>query len=446
MNLEADFALDELFFSKTDFKGTIKAGNRVFIRVSEFEQSEILDRPHNIIRHKDMPKTVFRLFWSYLKQNKPIAAYVKNRSKSGKYYWVFAMAFPMQDGYLSVRLKPTSPYFDHTQKIYQSLLSLEAEGLDLDEGIQILSRTLKDLGFQSYEEFMTTALKAELKSRDAGLGLESRQLETTHPTLLRELQQASAICTQAARAAFLTADLLDERTTHLRSHSLDLHELCREVQMVTTNLTITAAKLGESGKPLTVVSKNLERLASEILESSRAFEALFRSFAVASQNMTFAMGASRFQIEMMNHLIEETLKSPDLSETVDDENRQFLTQNCKLLKELITINFKQAEEIAQKLIRENKSLIRSVGMLSKVTAGMDVICVVGKIEMARVRELSTSLEALLGDMEVLTEKFKVSLRLIENEIQWGMNKSTDLKEQLSFIAQNLNKIDRTLIA
>lgn len=446
MNLEADFTLDELFFSKTDFKGIIKAGNKVFVRVSEFEKEEILGRPHNIIRHRDMPRTVFRLFWSYLQQNRPIAAYVKNRSKSGKYYWVFAMAFPMGDGYLSVRLKPTSPYFSHAQKIYQALLGYETDRSDLDAGVSLLLKKLKELGFSSYEEFMTAALKAELKSRDAGLAGKDRLHEASQPLVLRELQQASSVCTRAARAAFMTADLLNDRTVQLQNRSQDLHELCNEVQMVTTNLTITAAKLGEAGKPLTVVSNNLDRLASEILESSRAFDKLFQSFADASQSMSFAMGASRFQIEMMNHLIEETLTSPDLSEAVDEYSRQFLTQNCRLLKELISTNFKAAEDIAKQLIKENKSLIRSVGMLSKVTAGMDVICVVGKIEMSRVRELSTSLEALLKDMEALTEKFKISLRVIENEIQWGMNKSGDLKEQLFFISQNLNKIDRTLIA
>lgn len=108
---EAEFKLDELFFSKTDKKGHIQASNSVFIRVSEFLEEELLYRPHNIVRHQDMPKTVFKPLWSFLLGDKAIAAYVKNKSKSGKHYWVFAMAFPMKDGFLSIRLKPTSNFF-----------------------------------------------------------------------------------------------------------------------------------------------------------------------------------------------------------------------------------------------------------------------------------------------------------------------------------------------
>ena len=55
---ESPFAYDELFFSRTDLKGTIQAGNNVFQRVSEFTWDELLGRPHNVIRHPEMPRAV----------------------------------------------------------------------------------------------------------------------------------------------------------------------------------------------------------------------------------------------------------------------------------------------------------------------------------------------------------------------------------------------------
>ncbi|WP_291515925.1 PAS domain-containing protein [Bdellovibrio sp. ArHS] len=442
--MEADFALEELFFSKTDFKGRIEAANKVFLRVSEYAEHEVMQKPHNIIRHADMPRSVFKLFWSFLQNRRPICAYVKNKSKSGRYYWVFAMAFPMQDGYLSIRLKPSTALLPEVQNIYNDLIQKEGAGEDLDTAVQTLLQALKDRGFNSYEEFMSHALLTEMKSRDQLLSSTENVLDINAVQgLLRTLLTSSRSCTVMAREAFRIADQLTERTRVLNSKSHGLADICSQVQMVTTNLTISAAKLGEAGKPLAVVSNNLEKLASEILSNSEDFEKTFAAFDRAASGMFIAIAIARFQVEMMNCLLEESLLT-DKSASLEKEQEKILKQNCDLLKQLISTNFAEVQATAQKLIEENKSLIQCVAMLSKVTAGMDVICVVGKIEMARVKELSSSLEALLGDMEGLTEDFKQILRWIDGESKSGLHQSNRLRERLSVISQNLTAVESAL--
>lgn len=449
LNVEADFLLNELFFSKTDFKGLIQTGNKVFLRVAEYQEKEIWRRPHNIIRHPDMPRCVFKVFWDFLKENRPICAYVKNLSKSGRFYWVFAMAFPMGDGYLSIRLKPSTALLCEIQTVYADILMKEQAGASMEDVTADLLQALHEKGFSSYEEFMNQALLAEMKSRDHLLTLAEENLTPSIATksgLLEGLLLASRSCTDTARNAFRIADQLNERTHALKTKSHEIDEICREVQMVTTNLTISAAKLGEAGKPLGVVSNNLEKLAADILSNSLDFEKTFASFNQAASAMYLAIGISRFQIEMMNHLIEETLTRDNEHSSISDEQEQQLIQNCELLKQLISSNFATVLSTAKDLTKENKSLIRSISMLSKVTAGMDVICVVGKIEMSWVKELSSSLDALLGDMEDLTESFKKILRSIEGESKWGLGRSNELREQLSAISQSLRKVDRAITA
>ena len=51
----------------------------------------------------------FRLLWDNLLAGLPVAAYVKNMAADGSHYWVMACVVPCGDGFLSVRLKPTSP-------------------------------------------------------------------------------------------------------------------------------------------------------------------------------------------------------------------------------------------------------------------------------------------------------------------------------------------------
>jgi len=113
-NTERNFRINESFFSCTDTKGTILAGNAVFQRVSGYSESELVGSPHNVIRHPDMPRAVFKLFWDTILGGQPIAAVVKNMAKDGAYYWVVALVAPTKSGFVSIRFKPASALFENT--------------------------------------------------------------------------------------------------------------------------------------------------------------------------------------------------------------------------------------------------------------------------------------------------------------------------------------------
>jgi len=85
-NVESKFEINEIFFSKTDLKGIILDGNEVFYRVAKYSPEELIGKPHNIVRHPDMPKVVFKLLWQYIQNCQPFAGYVKNLAKDGSYY------------------------------------------------------------------------------------------------------------------------------------------------------------------------------------------------------------------------------------------------------------------------------------------------------------------------------------------------------------------------
>lgn len=128
---ESPFGFDELFFSTTDERGVIRFGNDVFIRVSGYPKEVLKGAPHSIIRHPDMPRAVFKLLWDTLHAGSPIAAYVKNMSANGNYYWVFAFVFPIEDGYISIRQKPSSALFAAAQALYPLALEVEEkEGME----------------------------------------------------------------------------------------------------------------------------------------------------------------------------------------------------------------------------------------------------------------------------------------------------------------------------
>ena len=94
---EVTFEENDIIVSKTDHKGRITYANRTFCRMAGYSEAELIGQPHSIIRHPDMPRAVFKLLWDTLSEGREIFAYVKNMSKNGAYYWVFAHVTPSFD-------------------------------------------------------------------------------------------------------------------------------------------------------------------------------------------------------------------------------------------------------------------------------------------------------------------------------------------------------------
>lgn len=123
----------EFIVSKTDLRGNITYGNETFIQISGYEEVELLNAPHNILRHEDMPKVVFKLLWERVMEPEGIYAYVKNKTKNGNFYWVFAYVTPSYDpsgnkvGYYSVRRAPSSKAITTIEPLYRELLQIEKQ-------------------------------------------------------------------------------------------------------------------------------------------------------------------------------------------------------------------------------------------------------------------------------------------------------------------------------
>ena len=81
---------NDFIVSKTDTKGRITYCNQIFMDMAEYTEEELLGKPHNLIRHPDMPKAVFKFLWDTIPTKQEVFAYVINRTKHGNDYWVYA--------------------------------------------------------------------------------------------------------------------------------------------------------------------------------------------------------------------------------------------------------------------------------------------------------------------------------------------------------------------
>ncbi|WP_448610518.1 PAS domain-containing protein [Geodermatophilus sp. URMC 60] len=164
------FAPDELIVSKTDLRGVITYANDVFLRISRYEVDDVIGRPHNLIRHPDMPRAVFALLWQTLSQGRELFAYINNLAADGAHYWVLAHVTPSYAadgsvvGYHSNRRRPSPGAIRSVTPLYQRLVEEERRHPTAKAAVAASSRLLDELvaaQADSYEEFIWSVIARE---------------------------------------------------------------------------------------------------------------------------------------------------------------------------------------------------------------------------------------------------------------------------------------------
>ncbi|MBE0692881.1 MAG: PAS domain-containing protein [Aquamicrobium sp.] len=377
--------MDELFFSRTDTRGRILAGNDVFQRVSQYSWEEMTDRPHNIVRHPDMPRAVFFLLWERIRSGLPVGAYVKNRSKDGRHYWVYAVVTPVEDGYLSVRLKPTSALFAAASGLYAAIRAQENESdCKPADSAQRLLKGLKDSGFGTYAAFMAAALSAEMRAREAAVG------RNRWPAL----DQFDELARSAQILLATTARML---------------ELTAAFRYTPSNLRIQAARMGDEGRAIGEISTNYGRISESIVSNlQELYSAAEEVFSTVNDGLFLACTA---------RLQEEMARFFDLEISGEDVARR--QEAARLLRQ--TEDY--AAHAAQKFDLIKARIARFfelTGEMKRLVSGLVAVRVMGKVESVNMyngmfRELISDLEQGQADLSAgLNEIWNVNNRISDN--------------------------------
>jgi aerotaxis receptor len=380
---EIGFEFEELFFSRTDLGGIIKYGNGVFQRIVGYSWDELLEKPHKIIRHGEMPRAVFWLLWDTIKQGKPIGAFVKNRAKDGCFYWVFAIVTPIEGGYLSVRLRPSSEVLAVVKREYVALSDLEArEQLAPAKSAELLLARLGELGFSDYGAFMAAALGAELASRDKYLG--------------RPVDHAGA---QFAH--------LIETAQGLISHADVIADAYAVNESVPFNFRVLAAQLGQDGAAIGIISSNYTLLSNEMKSILADFIVSARDVARAINDGYFLVSTARVQRELLAFFQQEKHACPLPRETemklLDQQQQEYRARAASSL-----------QEISRKIDGFHQACID----MSRLVAGLDVTRIMGKVECSRHVSVKDRLDELLSDLEAFQRTIASALKEIDRMNQF----------------------------
>lgn len=158
---ERTFGEHEMIVTKTDTRSIITYANEVFLRVSALTEAEAIGKPHNVIRHPDMPRCVFKLLWDTIKRGDELFAYVVNLAHDGAHYWVLAHVTPSLDaagrvvGYHSNRRLPERSAVTEVSALYQRLREVEQRGepaAGLEASAAMLQQSVTPYG--GYERYV----------------------------------------------------------------------------------------------------------------------------------------------------------------------------------------------------------------------------------------------------------------------------------------------------
>ena len=157
-NVENIVGSTDLIVSKSDAEGNITYVNPIFIKISGYSQGKLIEEPHSMLRHPDMPKVIFKYLWDNIKEGRDVVAFVKNLCKDGSFYWVLATVkvATNPDGsfrnYMSTRKCITDSAKETIKSLYANLLAVEqSDGVEASENT--LNAFLAEKGVTDSDSF-----------------------------------------------------------------------------------------------------------------------------------------------------------------------------------------------------------------------------------------------------------------------------------------------------
>ncbi len=456
-NSESPFALDELFFSITDPKGIILTGNDVFQRVSKLPRKELIGKPHNIIRHPDMPRAIFKAVWSTIKQGKPFVGYVKNMAADGSYYWVLAAIYPVKneegeiERYISIRLKPSSKIFEIIPNLYKKILEIELKN-DMDTALEYLLQKLKEMGFNSYEEFAKKAFFEEIQSREQILAkseVESCQVDLTSVNnenaefidILCSLQTVFYRINRYFNEIFGKVNLFLNLNEELNKKSKFIYELAEDIRLLSLNASIESYKVKKEGVSFSTLShemrKNAELSERKIVQMSEIIEDTKKDI----EDIGFNILTSKLIIEMITFFIKEMIHN--LAQTaIAKEKRQEVIGN---INELFTLLADYSQSLA-KNVYSSKSKLRAVFYniqeLNVMINRLDFIHINGLIESAHTKGDGGGFTIIFSQMLKLIEAAKNEIINLENSITDATEENLTVNLVTEIAQQKIMKIKK----
>lgn len=429
-NVEKSVAEGLVLISRTNTAGVITYASPDFVQISEFSEEELVGKPHNIVRHPDMPPAVFQGMWETIKAGRPWTGVVKNRTKAGDFYWVDATVTPIRRageivGYMSVRKRPAVGASERAAHLYEKI---NREGrvisgpLAFFRKISLRYRVGMSIGvsftipmalilayFAWSEQWMVVTVLAPAFAAMHLLGLMQ------HTRMMRPIQQAVQATNDLA-SGHLTAELeAMEGENEFRQTMLALKSVTLSLWGIVHQVRVNSGKSS-------VMSERLAHSAKEFADYTYTQVAAAEETAAAVEQLTASIeGTAR-------NITNQTSNMDQIARSIADLNLAIVRVNeamDQLVDRAGTANDRagQGEQTVQKAIaamEEIKSTSARIGeiidIITAISDRTNLLSLNASIESARAGEAGRGFAVVAAEVSKLSEQTAASVREITNLI------------------------------
>jgi aerotaxis receptor len=415
-----DFPGDELLVSVTNTKGEITHCNPAFVRVSGYSYEELMEQPHNLIRHPDMPAAAFKDMWRTIAHGYPWTALVKNRRKNGDHYWVRANVTPIMEegrprGYLSVRTKPAAAEIEAAETLYARMrveaesgrVTLRLRGGQLRRlGLAGLWDRRSDLGLVARMALMLGALGLAAMLPDmlgwqGGLAWGARLAVLAAGTgfvLWRFQQGCVAGLEQASRfAADIASCQLGTDLSH--GYSGAMGAMMQRLQQIQINLR---AVVGDVRTEM----RGFATTAHEIAQGSFDLASRTESQATSLQQTAASM-------EEISGTVAQTADTAQLMAQESDQSRQVAGRSGTAIAEVGS---------AMEHIRgSSRRMGEIIGVIESIAFQTNLLALNAAVEAARAGEQGRGFAVVAGEVRALAQRSASAAK----EISGLINRTVD---------------------
>lgn len=417
--------------STTDLKGRITYANDIFCRVSGFSRQEMLGRPHNIVRHPDMPPAAFANLWQRLKADQSWHGMVKNRCKNGDHYWVDAYITPIYQngskiGYQSVRTRPTEEQIQTAEKLYA--------GIRNDK--KTITKALKLRGFSRQWMLMIITVVALIALQLA--------LNTSWPALVVSvlaLLPAMALYLRLTQRIEALAERYQERANNpleQRVFAQDMTPLgTLELALITDEARIRTV-LGSLDDLADTISHQADALSDTMNNTHRQISTQNNEVDQISASMT-ELAASAQEIAGNG---EGSSNASQQAHENASHGEQSLTEMISAIEHLDQ-RMESTLSSSQQLVQRAEEIGEIVTVISGITEQTNLLALNAAIEAARAGQQGRGFAVVADEVRTLATRTHGSTEQIQQFVEHIQHAVNETAEQIGIEREETQHIVQT---